>query len=149
MAKTNQNNILRLLPLVAGTLGGILLLVNRFLTTEITDFQARSDALGIIESALLILISLIWQQIQPRSPESVTLVGEEVFELAPELPDLVKTELAWASHLLLSNTVTRSLVVYFQDRVFITTRYSSCQLRSQTRSNSAKSPKPEKTSLSS
>ncbi|EDX74019.1 hypothetical protein MC7420_5899 [Coleofasciculus chthonoplastes PCC 7420] len=47
------------------------------------------------------------------------MVGEEGFELTPELPEAVKTELAWASHLLLTNTVTRSLVVFYQGKVLL------------------------------
>jgi hypothetical protein len=115
----DPNRVLRLLPIVAGGLGGTLLLVNRLITTQLTDSQARSDALGIIEGAVLILVGLLWQQIQPRSPETVVLIGEEGFELAPDLPDEVKTELAWASHLLLTNTVTRSLVVYYDERTLL------------------------------
>ena len=67
----------------------------------------------------MILIGLIWQEIQPRSPDTVILVGEEGFELAEDLPEAVKIELAWASRLLLTNTVTRSIVVYYQDRVLL------------------------------
>lgn len=115
----DPNRVLRLLPIVAGGLGGILLLVNRLMTTQLTDSQARSDALGIIEGAVLILVGLLWQQIQPRSPDTVVLIGEEGFELAPDLPDEVKTELAWASHLLLTNTVTRSLVVYYDGKTLL------------------------------
>lgn len=115
----DPNRVLRLLPIVAGGLGGILLLVNRLMTIQLTDSQARSDALGIIEGAVLILVGLLWQQIQPRSPETVVLIGEEGFELAPDLPDEVKTELAWASHLLLTNTVTRALVVYYDDKILL------------------------------
>jgi Cofactor assembly of complex C subunit B, CCB2/CCB4 len=113
MAKPDPNRILRLLPLFAGSLGGILLLVNRWMTEELTGAQSRSDILGVILSALLILVGLIWQQIQARSPDAVTLIGEEGFELAEDLPEAVKIELAWASHLLLTNTVTRSLVLYY------------------------------------
>lgn len=94
-------------------------MVNRVLTPHLTDTQARSDAVGVIISAVLILTGLLWQQIQPRTPDAVTLVGEEGFELAPDLPDPVKTELAWASHLLLTNTVTRSLVVWYDGRVLL------------------------------
>ena len=119
MAKSDPNRVLRLLPIFAGGLGGVLLLVNRLLTLQLTESQARSDALGIIEGAILILVGLIWQQIQPRSPDVVTLIGEEGFELAPDLPAEVKTELAWASHLLLTNTVTRSLAVYYQDKTLL------------------------------
>lgn len=51
--------------------------------------------------------------------DSVELIGEEGFALAADLPEAVKTELAWASHLLLTNTVTRSLVVYYQGKVLL------------------------------
>lgn len=119
MAKADPNRILRLLPLFAGSLGGILLLVNRFTSEALTGSQSRSDVLGIILSALLILVGLIWQQIQPRSPDTVALIGEEGFELAEDLPDEVKIEFAWASHLLLSNTVTRSLVFYTEGKTLM------------------------------
>lgn len=119
MAKPDQNYVLRLLPIVVGALAGLLLLINRLLTPNLTDSQARSDALGVIVSAVLILIGLLWQQVQPRSPDAVELIGEEGFELTPDLPESAKTELAWASHLLLTNTVTRTLVVWYQGRVLL------------------------------
>ncbi len=119
MTKSDSNRVLRLLPIAVGGLAGTLLLINRLLTVSLTDSQARSDALGIIEGAVLLLVGVLWQQIQPRSPDTVTLIGESGFELAPELPDTVKTELAWASHLLLTNTVTRSLVVYYDGKTLM------------------------------
>ncbi len=119
MAKSDRNRVLRLLPIFAGGLGGVLLLINRVLTPELLDSQARSDALGVILSAVLILTGLLWQQVQPRSPDTVELIGEQGFELKSDLPELIKTELAWASHLLLTNTVTRSLVVYYQGEVLL------------------------------
>ncbi|MBD0314180.1 MAG: cofactor assembly of complex C subunit B [Microcoleus sp. T3-bin5] len=119
MAKPDQNYVLRQLPFVVGGLAGILLLTNRVLTPQLTESQARSDALGVILSAVLILTGLLWQQVQPRSPDAVDLIGEQGFELLPGLPDEVKTELAWASHLLLTNTVTRSLVIVYQGKVLL------------------------------
>jgi len=119
MAKSDPNQVLRHLPIVVGVLAGLLLLVNRLLTPSLTDSQARSDALGILLSALLILTGLIWQRIQPRSPDAVKLIGQEGFELDPRLPEAVKTELAWASHALLSNTVTRSLIVWYQGQTLL------------------------------
>lgn len=113
MANSDSNAILRRLPIIAGGLGGTLLLLNRLLTPALTDSQARSDVVGVVISAVLILTGLLWQQVQPVSPEAVTLVGDEGFELADDLPDAVKIELAWASHLLLTNTVTRSAVVWY------------------------------------
>lgn len=119
MANKQENQLVQNLPLVVGSLGGTLLLINRITTPQLLDSQARSDALGIILCAALILISLLLRQIQPISPESVTLVGEEVFDLAPNLPENIQTELAWATHLLLTNTVTRSIIVYYEGQVLL------------------------------
>jgi 4-amino-4-deoxy-L-arabinose transferase-like glycosyltransferase len=119
MARPDQNQVLRQLPIGVGILAGSLLMMNRLLTPALTASQSRSDALGIIISAVLILTGLLWQRIQPRLPEAVELIGQEGFELAADLPDPVKTELAWASHLLLTNTVTRSVVVWYGDRVLL------------------------------
>jgi hypothetical protein len=119
MNKSDSNRVLRLLPIVVGGLAELLLLVNRLLTAQLTDSQARSDVLGTIEGAILILVGLIWQQIQAKPPEAVTLIGESGLELAPELSEAIKTELAWATHLLLTNTTTRAIAVYYQDKTLL------------------------------
>ncbi|MDA0267279.1 MAG: cofactor assembly of complex C subunit B [Cyanobacteria bacterium] len=118
-SKADTNAVLRRLPIVVGVLGSSLLMVNRVLTPALTDSQARSDVMGVILSALLVLTGLLWQRVQPRSPEAVILEGDSGFELAETLPEMVQTELAWASHLLLTNTVTRSLVAYYDDTVLM------------------------------
>lgn len=115
----DPNRIVRLIPLIAGAVGSLLLLINRLTTVELMPSQARSDVVGVILSGMLALVWLIWQQVQPRSPDAVILIGKEGLEFAPDLTDTVKIELAWASHLLLTNTVTKSLVVYYQGRVIL------------------------------
>ena len=117
--KSTSNQVIRLLPFFAGGIGGLLLFINRVLTAQITTSQARSDALGVIEGAVLILVGLLWQQIQSKTPETVDLIGETGLEFDHELSETMKTELAWASHLLLTNTVTRSLVVYYDDKIIL------------------------------
>ncbi|BDM81377.1 cofactor assembly of complex C subunit B [Acaryochloris marina] len=119
MTKSDPNRILRLLPFAVGGLGGTLLMINRLLTPSLTTSQARSDAVGVIISAVLILTGLLWQRVQPRSPEAVELIGEQSFELAPHLPESIQTELAWASHILLTNTVTKSVVIWYRDQVLL------------------------------
>jgi hypothetical protein len=119
MAKSDPNRILRLMPLIVGGLGGTLLFINRLLTPELTNSQSRSDALGVIVSAVLILAGLLWQKVQPRSPEAVELIGEEVFDLSSELPEAVKLELAWASHSLLMNTATQSVAVWYAGKTLL------------------------------
>jgi len=119
MKTTDPDRVLRLLPLVVGGLGGTFLLINRLATADLSPWQARSDAIGVFLSAILILVGLIWQRIQPRQPEAVRLAGEEGFELAPELSEEIKAELAWASLMLLKNTPTRSLLVYYRGKVLL------------------------------
>ncbi len=119
MAKPDQNQVIRQMPFVVGIMASLLLVTNRFLTPDLTASQSRSDALGILLSALLILTGLLWQRVQPRLPDSVELIGPEGFDLAPDLPEAIKTELAWASHLLLTNTVTQSIVVWYGGQVLL------------------------------
>jgi len=119
MAQADPNRILRLLPLFAGIVGGTVLMFNRFATADLTPSQARSDVMGVILSGVLILVGLIWQRVQPRLPDAVELIGREGLEFAPDLLEPVKIELAWASHLLLTNTVTKSLIVYYQGKVLL------------------------------
>lgn len=119
MAQSDPNRILRLLPLVIGSFGGTLLFLNRLMTTDLTNSQSRSDALGVILSALLILTGLLWRRVQPRLPESVELVGPQGFELDPTLPEAIKMELAWASHSLLTNTTTKSVVVWYEGKMLL------------------------------
>ena len=119
MAKSDQNQVLQQLPIAVGVIAGTLLLINRLLTPDLTNSQSRSDALGVIVSALLILTGLLWQRVQPQLPDAVELTGVEGFELVPDLPEAVQTELAWASHLLLTNTVTRSVLIWYQGRVLL------------------------------
>jgi Cofactor assembly of complex C subunit B, CCB2/CCB4 len=119
MAQSDPNRILRLLPLVIGGLGGTLLFINRLMTPELTNSQSRADALGVILSALLILTGMLWQRVQPRIPESVELVGPQGFELDATMPEAVKLELAWVSHTLLTNTVTKSVVVWYNGKMLL------------------------------
>jgi hypothetical protein len=118
-AKEDNNRILRLVPIVAGSIAGTLLMLNRVLTPELTDSQARSDAVGVILTAVLVLTGLLWQQVQPRTPNSIILEGTAGFELLSTLPESIQIELAWASHLLLTNTVTKSIVIYHQGQVIL------------------------------
>lgn len=119
MAQSDSYAVIRKLPIAVGILGSSLLMVNRVLTPVLTDSQARSDVMGVILSAVLVLTGLLWQRVQPKAPDTVELQGEEGFELDDTLPEPVQTELAWASHLLLTNTVTRAIAAYYDGKVLM------------------------------
>jgi Cofactor assembly of complex C subunit B, CCB2/CCB4 len=107
------------MPIAVGLMASTLLVVNRILTPNLVPSQSRSDALGIIISAVLILTGLLWQNVQAKSPEVVTLEGESGFDLAEDLSEPLRAELAWASLLLLNNTATRAIVIYYQGKVIL------------------------------
>ncbi|MFS8741737.1 cofactor assembly of complex C subunit B [Synechococcus sp. WC10meta] len=118
--KRDPNRWLRRLPLVAGVLGSILLVINRLaFTPELLASQSRSDALGILLSAVLILTGLLWQQVQPRPPQTAPLQGSPGCDWHPELSEREKLELAWASHTLLSTTAARTVVIWVEGRTLL------------------------------
>jgi hypothetical protein len=114
-----RDAVLRLLPFGVGSIAGAFLLVNRLVSEGLTPAQSRSDVVGIILCAVMVLIGLLWQRVQPRTPDAVLLVGEEGLEISADLPAMVQTELAWASHLLLTNTATRSISLYINGRTVL------------------------------
>ncbi len=117
--KSTENQLLKNLPLIAGIFGGTLLMVNRLVTPTLLDSQARSDALGILLCAMLLLTSILARQINSEPPQSVVLEGENGFELDEDLDQNIKTELAWASHLILNNTISKSIIIYYQEKILL------------------------------
>jgi Cofactor assembly of complex C subunit B, CCB2/CCB4 len=115
----DPNAVIRKLPIATGILGGALLLTNRILSADLNAPQSRSDVVGTILSAVLILMGLLWERIQPSLPETVVLEGTEGLVWADDLPEPLKAELAWASKLLLKTTVTRTVIVAQGDRVLL------------------------------
>ncbi|MEN9266035.1 MAG: cofactor assembly of complex C subunit B [Thermostichales cyanobacterium BF4_bins_65] len=120
MADTPQGQVLRRLPLVAGMVGGSVLLINRLgFTPELLPSQSRADALGILLSALLILTGLLWQQVDPPQPERVELQGIPGFEYPSALAADQLQELGWLTHTLLTVTAIRSLVILWRGKVIL------------------------------
>jgi Cofactor assembly of complex C subunit B, CCB2/CCB4 len=116
---TERDAVLRLLPFGVGGVAGTFLLVNRLVSEGLTPAQSRSDVVGVILCAVMVLIGLLWQRVQPRTPEVVVLVGKEGLEISANLSAAVQTELAWASHLLLTNTATRSISLYIDGQTIL------------------------------
>jgi Cofactor assembly of complex C subunit B, CCB2/CCB4 len=114
-----RDAVLRLLPFGVGGIAGTFLLVNRLVSEGLTPAQSRSDVVGVILCAVMVLIGLLWQRVQPRTPDVVVLLGKEGLEMSGDLSVVVQTELAWASHLLLTNTATRSLSLYIDGQTIL------------------------------
>ena len=119
MVNNGRDAVLRLLPFGVGGIAGTFLLVNRLVSEGLTPAQSRSDVVGVILCAVMVLIGLLWQRVQPRTPEAVILLGREGLEISADLSEAMQTELAWASHLLLTNTATRSISLYIDGHTIL------------------------------
>ena len=119
IANNGRDAVLRLLPFGVGGIAGTFLLVNRLVSEGLTPAQSRSDVVGVILCAVMVLIGLLWQRVQPRTPEAVILLGREGLEISADLSEAMQTELAWASHLLLTNTATRSISLYIDGHTIL------------------------------
>ena len=112
--------VVRYLPFVAGMVGGSLLLVNRLaFSPELLTSQSRSDALGVLLSALLILTGLLWQQVQPLPPKAVELEGEQGFDLDDRLTEGQRLELGWATRSLLLASPAQTIAVIYDNRLVL------------------------------
>jgi hypothetical protein len=115
----SRDAVLRLLPFGVGGIAGTFLLVNRLVSEGLTPAQSRSDVVGVVLCAVMVLIGMLWQRVQPRTPDVVVLLGKEGLEMSVDLPAAIQTELAWASHVLLTNTATRSISLYMNGQTIL------------------------------
>ncbi|CAK0734288.1 hypothetical protein CVIRNUC_000410 [Coccomyxa viridis] len=107
-----------LIPRVVGSLGAALLIANHLSDpAQATDAQVRTECLGAVLSALCIATPSIGARLRAAKPGRGRAAGAadealgQVFQIAPELPDGVRTELAWASYSLLRNTNSSGMLV--------------------------------------
>ncbi len=119
-SSTKAGSWVRQVPLVTGILGGVLLMGNRLMfTPDLLNSQSRSDALGILLSALLILTGLLWQQSQPSPPPAVELNGSPGFWLDPSLSETQQLDLGWASRTVLALTAAQSVAIWFDSKLLL------------------------------
>lgn len=79
----------------------------------------RASVLASLEAVLLMLVAILWTRAQPRQAERVVLEAPEGFELAPELDEALRQELAWGTAMLLTATPAASLLVVWDGRVLV------------------------------
>ncbi|AGY57892.1 cofactor assembly of complex C subunit B [Gloeobacter kilaueensis] len=111
-----MNGFLRNLPIVAGCLGGSLVMLNHLLSAPAQ--QTRAEALGLLLAGILILVGLLQQQAQPLPSPEVQLTGKALEWINPRFGRL-EVSLALVRRLLLEQTATRSLLVWWQGEVVL------------------------------
>lgn len=73
--------------------------------------------LASLEAVLLLLVAILWTRAQPQQAERVVLEAPEGFELATDLDEGLRQELAWGTAMLLTATPAATLLVVWEGRV--------------------------------
>eukprot|EP00240_Pyramimonas_obovata_P015391 CAMPEP_0118956834 /NCGR_PEP_ID=MMETSP1169-20130426/61787_1 /TAXON_ID=36882 /ORGANISM="Pyramimonas obovata, Strain CCMP722" /LENGTH=303 /DNA_ID=CAMNT_0006904881 /DNA_START=173 /DNA_END=1084 /DNA_ORIENTATION=+ len=111
-----NQDMLRTVPLWVGGLGGTALLMNRALSgiaavSDASSSQSRADVLCLAMAASLLLTGLSWLSLRSREPAFVTLSGEDVFYINPDLEEPAASELKWCWEAVKAASRCGSLVV--------------------------------------
>ena len=104
---------------ICGILFILLSLVNISQAEAIVPSLLRAEVLACMSSVGLLLVSILWTQANPKSPDLVTLEGKQGFSLYNGLSKTLKKELAWGSHLFLTATSAAVILVYWDNRVIL------------------------------
>ena len=104
-------------------ISGTVLLFFSFVNILASDFSyqsyQRAEVISSISSLIIIAIGLIYKQIQPDKPKKVELKGEQVLIIDKSLSMDVKEELAWGSKLILTATPASTMILIWEDKIFL------------------------------
>mgnify|MGYP006275705721 CR=1 FL=1 len=107
------------IPLVAGSIGLALSVVNQFTAGSVDPPLERAGVLASILAVVLMLVGLLWTRISPEPAERAPLQGEEALYLAGGIGPELGRELAWGSALLLTATPAATLLLVWRGRVLL------------------------------
>ena len=105
--------------LLAGVLGLVLVVLNQFSAAELSPALERADVLASLLAVGLMLTAILWTRAAPVAPERAELKGEQGFDLATDLPEPLRQELAWGSQMLLTATPAASLLLHWRGRTLL------------------------------
>ena len=105
--------------LIAGILLLFLTIFNAFTSEVISPSLLRAEVISSMACIGIILVSIIWSDINPISPSKADLKGSNGFFLISNLSDQLSRELAWGSQLLLTATPASTLLIYWKDKTIL------------------------------
>ncbi|KAK9724559.1 hypothetical protein RND81_05G082400 [Saponaria officinalis] len=112
------------LPRYLGYGFGSLILLNHFVgsTSQVTLAQLISEALGLSLAAFSITLPYVGRFLKGAALDEQTTVpadAQQVFLMSQNVPDTLREDLAWTTYVLLRNTKSVSVLIYFQDVICI------------------------------
>ncbi len=107
------------LAISIGSLMLLLTVINSMSITEITPSIERAEILSALTSVSILLIGFLVKKQNAISIKKEALIGKQGFYLSSDIDSAIKTELAWGTQMILSNTATSSLLIYLNNKVII------------------------------
>lgn len=104
---------------LVGVVGLTLAVINQATAPLLDPPLERASVLAGILAVLLMLGGLLGERVLPAESARVALVGREGLELADDLPEPLRQELAWGSAMLLKATPAAVVVVRFGDQILL------------------------------
>eukprot|EP01041_Mallomonas_annulata_P011988 gene11988-25107_t len=103
----------------AGVSGMIILLINRFSMTDVSDIQSRADIIAVVACSALLLNAVSSQDIEARDREPVALAGYALKSpiTNDNIPDAAKDSIVWATQGILKNTPSTSVHVIWNREI--------------------------------
>jgi hypothetical protein len=104
------------LCLGCGTTALALTIWNQVSAPQLDPALERASVLASFLAVGLLLIGSLWVRITPQNPDRVALDGQQGLEIAGDLPEPLRQELAWGSQMLLTATPAAVVCVHWQGR---------------------------------
>ena len=107
------------LCLISGLLVLGLAVFNALTAGTLTPALQRAEVLSGMAAVGLMLVAVLWTRAVPRNPKAVNLEGKQGLEIAAELSESLRTELAWGSHQFLTATSAATILVHWDETVLL------------------------------
>ena len=102
--------------IILGTVFFIFQLINFISINEINPEIERAQVLAALSSISIILIGFLFERVDPKSGEKVSLKGENKFIYEEEIPKELLDELAWGSQAILTSTAAASILINYKGK---------------------------------
>ena len=102
--------------IILGIVFFIFQLINFISISEINPEIERAQVLAALSSICIVLIGILFERIDPKSGEMVSLKGDNKFTYEKEIPKELLEELAWGSQAILTSTAAASILINYKGK---------------------------------
>lgn len=102
-----------------GLTGLAMAVTNQTLAPNIDPSLERAGVLASLLSVALLVVSGLWTRAIPEAAERVDLPGEQTLSISADLPESLRTELAWGSQMLLTASPAATLILLWRGKTLV------------------------------